>query len=363
MQASGTQAPNGLDGLFGACVRLASGEGRGALTTVARRRGSLPMSATAKMLVTEQGARLGTVGGGCLEAEIIARAREVLAQGTPAISEHTLNAAAAGDYGLTCGGTAVMFIEPVFPDAHLAAVYTGCARLMHGDERGILATGIDWSGGTAKLLVHSGVQVGRGDARMASAALALDPRGEEPRFDGDVLLETIAGRPRLVVFGGGHVGARVAEAAAFAGWRVTIVDDRPEFSDATRVPFAEQVITADYRDAASVVSFDADSYVVVATRGHEHDAIVVDQLARRELRYLGMLGSRRKVALTWTLLESWGVDRTALDRVHAPVGLAIGADTPEEIAVSVVAEMIAARRARSGRRGGTIPPGGLKRSP
>ena len=353
MVASGTQAPSGLDGLFGACVRLASGDGRGALATVARRRGSLPMSATAKMLVTEPGARLGTVGGGCLEAEIIARAREVLAQGTPVISEHTLNAAAAGDYGLTCGGTAVMFIEPVFPDAHLAAVYAECARLMQGDHRGILATGIDWSGGSAKLLVHAGVQVGRGDARMASAALALDPRGEEPRFDGDVLLETIAGRPRLVVFGGGHVGARVAEAAAFAGWRVTIVDDRPEFSDAARVPFAERVITADYRDAASVVSFDADSYVVVATRGHEHDAIVMDQLARLELRYLGMLGSRRKVALTWTLLESWGVARDVLDRVHAPVGLAIGADTPEEIAVSVVAEMIAARRERSGRRGGT----------
>lgn len=353
MGASGTRAPDSLDGLFGACSRLATGEGRGALATVARRRGSLPMSATAKMLVTERGVQLGTVGGGCLEAEITARARDVLERGMPAISEHTLNASAAGDYGLTCGGTAVMFIEPVFPDAQLAEVYAACALLMRGDGRGVLATGVDWSAGSSKLLVHEGVRVGRGDARMATAALALDARGEVPRLDDDVLLEMIAGRPRLVVFGGGHVGARVAEAAAFAGWRVTIVDDRPEYSDAARFPFAEHAIMADYRDAASVVSFDADSYVVVATRGHEHDAIVMDQLARLELRYLGMLGSRRKVALTWTLLESWGVARDALDRVHAPVGLAIGADTPEEIAVSVVAEMIAARRERSGRRGGT----------
>lgn len=352
MAARDGQAPDSLDGLFGACLRLATGEGRGALATVARRRGSLPMSATAKMLVTEHGARLGTVGGGCLEAEIAARALDVLESATPAISEHTLNASAAGDYGLTCGGTAVMFIEPVYPDAQLAAVYAACARLVQGDRRGVLATGVDWSAGSAKLLVHEGAQVGRGDARLASAALALGVRGEEPRLDDDLLLETIAGRPRLVVFGGGHVGARVAEAAAFAGWRVTIVDDRPEFSDAARVPFAERTVTADYRDAGSAVALDADTYVVVATRGHQHDAIIVDQLARRELRYLGMLGSRRKVALTWKQLESWGVQREALGRVHAPVGLAIGADTPAEIAVSVVAEMIAVRRERSARRGG-----------
>src|SRR5918992_5588119 len=105
------------------CVRLANGSGEGALATVARRSGSLPMSATAKMLIRLDGARLGTVGGGCLEAEIAERALEVASQRRPAISEHTLNSELAGDYGLTCGGTAVMFIEPIFCDANLAGVY------------------------------------------------------------------------------------------------------------------------------------------------------------------------------------------------------------------------------------------------
>src|SRR5687767_10451962 len=120
------------------CARLAAGGGDGALATVARRSGSLPMSATAKMLVTPRGARLGTVGGGCLEAEIAERALEVAAARTPAISEHTLNSELAGDYGLTCGGTAVMFIEPVFVDAELERVYDACLSALSKGERAVV---------------------------------------------------------------------------------------------------------------------------------------------------------------------------------------------------------------------------------
>src|SRR5687768_2515700 len=115
-----------LQAIMAECARLAGGAGAGALASVAKRRGSLPMSATAKMLVSASGARIGTVGGGCLEAEIIERALEVLERRVPAASEHTLNAELAGDYGLTCGGTALMFIEPVIVDPTLAAVYTEC---------------------------------------------------------------------------------------------------------------------------------------------------------------------------------------------------------------------------------------------
>src|SRR5688572_21708342 len=122
------------------CVRLAAGGGEGALATVARRRGSLPMSATAKMLVTARGIRLGTVGGGCLEAEIAERALEVAATRRPRISEHTLNSELAGDYGLSCGGTAVMFIEPVYANEGLARVYRACVDALAKDERAVLLT-------------------------------------------------------------------------------------------------------------------------------------------------------------------------------------------------------------------------------
>jgi xanthine dehydrogenase accessory factor len=310
------------------------------------------MSATAKMLVTLDGARLGTVGGGCLEAEITERALDVAAQRRPAISEHTLNSELAGDYGLTCGGTAVMFIEPVFRDATLAGVYEACTRALGAGEPAIVVTAADWDDGPRKALVASTQIVGSASPSMRTAASSLDPTSELPLLAERTLVEPLRGKPRLVVFGGGHVGARVAEAAAFAGWRVTVVDDRPDFADPARHQVAESTVACDYHDLPGTLGIGPDTYVVVATRGHQHDAVVVEQIARMPTRYLGMLGSRRKVALTWKLLEEQGIPRERLDQIHAPVGLSIGADTPEEIAISVVAELVAVRRSGSRRRGG-----------
>jgi xanthine dehydrogenase accessory factor len=357
-----------LSEILAECARIAagsSGAGAGALASVAKRHGSLPMSATAKMLVTAGGARIGTVGGGCLEAEIIERAHDVLERRVPALSSHSLNAELAGDYGLTCGGTAELFIEPVFDDERLAAVYAKASALMARGERALMATGLDWSAGVVKAIVSRANAVGGGDANgnanphvgteshlLQRAIDAFDSRGELPSLENGVLVEPISGKPRLVVFGAGHVGARVAEAAAFAGWRVTVADDRADFADSRRLPFAESVVVCDFHDVLTAVQLDADTYVVIATRGHQHDVVLAGQLVPRALRYLGMLGSRRKVALTAKVLREWGIPDEAIDEVHAPVGLSIGADTPEEIAVSVVAEMISVRRAGSRRRGG-----------
>jgi xanthine dehydrogenase accessory factor len=344
-----------LSEILAECARIAagtSGAGAAALASVAKRRGSLPMSATAKMLVTAGGARIGTVGGGCLEAEIIERAHDVLERRVPALSSHSLNAELAGDYGLTCGGTAELFIEPVYADERLAAVYAEATALMARGEHAVMATGIDWSGGVAKAVAHGSHFVGADSVPLHEAIAAFDSRVELPSLENGVLAEPISGRPRLVVFGAGHVGARLAEAAAFAGWRVTVADDRADFADARRLPFAERVVVCDFHDVIPATQLDADTYVVIATRGHQHDVVLAGQLVPLPLRYLGMLGSRRKVALTADVLRDWGVTQEQIDRVHAPVGLSIGADTPEEIAVSVVAEMIAVRRAGSRRRGG-----------
>jgi xanthine dehydrogenase accessory factor len=338
------------------CARLATGAGAGALASVARRRGSLPMSATAKLLVTASGTRFGTVGGGCLEAEVIERAMDVLERRVPALSTHSLNNELAGDYGLTCGGTAEIFIEPVFPDDVLAAAWTEAAAIVARGDRGVMATAADWRAGPRKYATTLEADAARSAAMpphdLAAAVAALDPHAEEPQWLGDLLVEPIAGRPRLVVFGAGHVGARVAEVAALAGWHVTVVDDRADFADANRLPFADRVATCEFHDVAAAARFDADTYVVIATRGHQHDAVIASQVAPRPLRYLGMLGSRRKAALTAKQLREWGVNDDAIARIHGPVGVAIGADTPEEIAVSIVAEMIAVRRAASSRRGG-----------
>jgi xanthine dehydrogenase accessory factor len=341
-----------MSSVYSECARLAAGAGAGALASVARRRGSLPMSEMAKLLVTASGARLGTIGGGCLEAEVIERAMTVLEQRLPALSSHTLNAELAGDYGLTCGGTVDIFIQPVFRDDLLAEAWAHAAAIIASGERGAMAVAFDWRDGP-RLLVSAGDRTsGARDPALLEAIRALGPHAESPRLEADVLAEPLVGKPRLVVFGAGHVGARIAEAATFAGWRVTVVDDRPEFADPARLPFAERVVTCEFHDVRSAARFDADTYVVIATRGHQHDAVIAAQVAPLPLRYLGMLGSRRKAALTAKALSGWDVAEEAIARMHAPVGVSIGADTPEEIAVSVVAQMIAVRRSGSTRRGG-----------
>jgi xanthine/CO dehydrogenase XdhC/CoxF family maturation factor len=219
-------------------------------------------------------------------------------------------------------------------------------------ERALMVTGIDWTDGVAKAIANSGNLTGADNALVRRAIEHFDSMSELPLLENGVLVEPVSGKPRLVVFGAGHVGARVAEAAAFAGWRVTVADDRVDFADARRLPFAERAVVCDFHDVLSAVQLDAETYVVIATRGHQHDVVLAGQLVPRPLRYLGMLGSRRKVAMTAKVLREWGVTDDAIEKVRAPVGLSIGADTPEEIAVSVVAEMISVRRAGSRRRGG-----------
>ncbi|CAN5194283.1 XdhC family protein [soil metagenome] len=340
------------DDIWGECARISRDGGLAALATVARRRGSLPMSATAKMLVTAGGARIGTVGGGCMEAEITERALDVIETRRPALSCHTLNAEMAGDYGLTCGGTASVFIEPVYADSALAAVYAAAARAVAGGEHAVMATALEWPDRPLKALAIGNSVHGEAAPELIRAARRLPVDAESPVLRRSYLLDPVLSKPPLLVFGGGHVGGAVARAAAFAGWNVTLVDDRGDYAEAGRHPFADRTVCCDFHDIAAAVPLTARTYAVVATRGHQHDALIVDQLARHELRYIGMLGSRRKVALTWKLLESWGHAPERLARVRAPVGLPIGADTPEEIAISVVAEMISVRRAGSVRRGG-----------
>jgi xanthine dehydrogenase accessory factor len=289
------------------------------------------------------------------------QALDVCERRLPVCTSHTLNAELAGDYGLTCGGTADVFIEPVIPDQALAALYAEAAAAVARGERAVLATARTWPDGAPRKLLRTargevaaggeavGADATHGDAAgsdtlaMRNAIRAFDDHCDEPTLGDAIVVEPLLGAPRLVVFGAGHVGARICEAAAFAGWRVTVVDDRAEFADAARLPRAEQVLVCDFGDvrAATVAPTDC---VVICTRGHQHDALIASQVAPLRPRFLGMLGSRRKAALTTQVLRGWGVDADAVDSIVCPVGLDVGADTPEEIAVSLVGQLIAVRR-------------------
>jgi xanthine dehydrogenase accessory factor len=312
---------------------LRSGE-RGALATVARTAGSTPVPTGTKMLVGGAGRLLGTVGGGCVEADVLEAARDAQDRQAPAILTHHLNADLAGDLGLSCGGTVEVFVEPlVAHPAYVAALEAAAAA-----DAGVVTTATVWDAGPFKTFESSPPGAVPGDPATLSA---------DRRF----VVERFALPPRVVVFGAGHVGGAIARAATAAGFRVGLVDDRPDYADPARFGGEIDVLTGGVEEALLRFPLTPRDAVVVATRGHRHDALIVERVAPSPAGYVGLLGSRRKQAVLTKALTTAGVPAAALARVRVPVGLPIGAETPEEIAVSVVAELIEWRR-RSEKVGG-----------
>jgi len=312
-----------------AAAELARAGTPGAIATVARVRGSTPVPSGTKMLVGAAGRLIGSVGGGCVEADVIGAALEAQARRRPALVTHHLNADLAGDLGLSCGGTVDIFVEPlVADDAYIRVLEAAAAA-----ESGVVRTAVAWEavGGPVK----------------SFEALPPDaPRGEPATLsrDGRFVVERLIAAPRVLVFGAGHVGAAIGRAAAAAGFRVIVIDDRAEYADPARFDSAIAVLAADVEAALERYPLTAADAVVIATRGHRNDALILERVATSPAGYVGLLGSRRKKVVVTKGLAAAGVAAKALKRVRVPVGLAIGAVTPEEIAVSVVAELIAWRR-------------------
>jgi xanthine dehydrogenase accessory factor len=329
---------------------------RAAFATVARKRGSLPMASDAKMLVTADGARWGTVGGGCTEADVTAQALATLESGQPALVSHTLNADEVGDLALSCGGTVDMFVEPLIGSPQLAALCQAVGRGIERRHVTTVATAIEWRHGPAKLAVVGSDRLSVGSTGALETLVAAPSSAQgSPRIThrhtvafvddaAGAFVEPLYPMPRVTVFGAGHVGAEVAELAAHAGFYVVVVDDRAEFANLQRTPAANEIIVENFRTVLDRLVFDQDDYVIAATRGHSFDAYIIERTAGSGAGYVGMLGSRRKRAVIWRALEAAGVSAKDLERVRSPIGVEIGADTPAEIAVSVVAELVKLRR-------------------
>src|SRR5712692_2011116 len=320
--------------LWRTAAELVRAGAAGALATVARTAGSTPVPTGTKMLVGGEGRLHGSVGGGCVEADVIRAALDAQAARVPALVTHHLNADLAGDLGLSCGGTVDIFVEPLVADAR----YIGALEQAGSAEGGgIVTTAVSWADGPFKCFepLPPGVA-----ADGAPAALSPDRR---------FVIEHLTLAPRVVVFGAGHVGAAIARAADAAGFRVVVVDDRPEFADPARFPDRMAVWAATAQEAVARAVITGADAIVIATRGHRHDAVILERVAASPAGYVGLLGSRRKRAVITKALIAAGIPAQVLARVRVPVGRAIGAVTPEEIAVSVVAELIAWRR--NGERG------------
>ncbi|MBM3264746.1 MAG: XdhC family protein [candidate division Zixibacteria bacterium] len=346
---------------------LARGE-IAALSTIVSSKGSLPMSKKAKMLVRHDGTFAGTVGGGCLEADVWAEARRVMTTGTPSLQRFILTEKHAGEEGLNCGGNVEIFTEPIGVEP-LNEVFEAVCQLRKNRGTALLATlvaGERTPGGRKMMVTDTGETVGT----LGSSWLDERVREERDRvISEDVLtvfsvdrgevawrifMEAILPPPQLFLFGGGHVSRAIARIAKTVGFRIVVIDDRPSFANRERFPEADEVVVEEFDDVVGKLSIDPSSYLVAVTRGHQWDQTVIEQAVWTPARYIGMIGSRRKITLMWKKLEEKGVPRHLLDGIYAPVGLDIHADTPEEIAVSIVAQLIQVRRAK-GKPAHTVP--------
>lgn len=247
-------------------VKLRRDGRKAALATIVNVRGSIPSFQTAKMLVRDDGSIMGTIGGGCVEAEVWQAARDVMEQEKPRTLTFDLNHNPKYDTGLVCGGTLEIFIEPVLP----AAV--------------------------------------------------------------------------LYIFGAGHVALNLYKVARIAGFDVIIADDRESYANRERFPDAREIVAEEFEHAFHKLSPAESSFIVIVTRGHRDDMNVLRWAVNTPARYIGMIGSKRKIITIYRELEQEGIPGDKFENVHAPVGLDLGAVTPEEIAVAIVAEMIAVRR-------------------
>jgi len=330
---------------------------RAALATVVSAKGSLPMSRKAKMLVRADGTIAGTIGGGSLEADVCAEAQQVIDSGVPSVRSFTLTDEEIEEEGLTCGGTVEVFTEPLLP-GQSDEVIEEIVRVRRERRAAVLATLVASarSRGGKRVLPEEGSPTGtlgdpvldrRADeeapAVLRDDALKLVEVEREERRD-RIFLEATLPDPTLYLFGGGHISLSVAPLARAVGFRVVVLDDRAAFANPERFPEAAECIAAPYEGIFERLSIDDASYIVSVTRGHVYDETVIEQAVRTDAKYVGMIGSRRKIRLMWDHLEGKGIPRTRLEEIHAPIGLDIGADTPEEIAVAIVAELILVRR-------------------
>jgi xanthine dehydrogenase accessory factor len=247
-------------------VRLRNLGQKCAIATIVDVRGSIPSYESAKLLVREDGSMIGTIGGGCVEAEVWNAAREVIESEKPKHLNFNLGQDAAYDNGLICGGQLDVFVEPVLP------------------------------------------------------------------------------LPRAYIFGAGHISKSLSKVATLAGFGTVVIDNRESFANRERFPEAVDVQAEEYEEIFPNLPINETSYIIIVTRGHRDDMRVLKLALATPARYLAMIGSKRKVINVIRELVKEGIPREAFERIYAPMGLDIGAISPEEIAISVAAEMIAVRR-------------------
>jgi xanthine dehydrogenase accessory factor len=327
------------------------------LATMIDVKGSSPRHVGTRFLIRQDGIIIGTIGGGLLEANVQKFAADALENGTSHRISFSFQGQDAESTDMICGGEAEVLVEFVDAgDKVKVEIFRRLLKIVKERKSGLFFSHASMAqgeqGDVNHLIVNDqGADVGGFSndhlARsMVPQSRLLKPAQliQMPESDEIVFLEWLHPIGTVFVFGAGHVGECVAHLAAYVDFKVVAIDDRSDFANQERFPDADDIIVLDsFNDAMSRSQVDSDSYLVIVTRGHAHDKKVLKQALETDAVYIGMIGSRRKNRIIFESLLQEGVDRKALERVHAPIGLPIGGETPQEIGVSIVAEMIQVR--------------------
>jgi xanthine dehydrogenase accessory factor len=329
-------------------VELASRHEPFALATVIVRNGSAPRSAGAKMLMAQNGEITGTVGGGILEAQVRDLAARVFKKRNATIRSFQFNGKDAASMDAICGGQVEVLIEWVDPgNPDTAAIIQGLAHAVTIHQKAWLITilpgGI--SATTHSLVQGDGTIIGILPAGLSIETVLEKRMPDRIKLDQAlVVVEPVNISGTALIFGAGHVSRSLAEFTRVVGFWTVVVDDRPEYASRERFPWADQIVVLDsFSNLTDKVQVDQDCFLVIVTRGHLNDQSVLEQMLKTRVGYIGMIGSRRKCEIIFEDMRKKGFTDEDIRRVHAPIGIPIHAETPEEIGVSIVAEMIRER--------------------
>jgi len=317
------------------------------LATILRHVGSTPRSVGTRMVVLPDGSILGTIGGGKLEAQVIQEALRVMNGDAFSIKDYHFTGKDAASMDMICGGAVNVLVEPIRPGKDPIDWILAWSEILNGGQRGWLITKAGPDGVT-----HQVVRPDDPAGNLPGSLVDLEAVHEATgvaEFGQVVMVERISPGGRALIFGGGHVSRALAEVLSLTGFPIVVVDDREEFANAERFPSAKILAVSPIENAFDTLVPEIDDSIVIVTRGHLQDEQVLEAALRTPAGYIGMIGSRRKRELIYQSLRAKGVGEEALGRIYSPIGLPIGAETPEEIAVSIAAEIIQARSRRMGR--------------
>lgn len=327
-----------------------------ALAAILSHQGSTPRTSGSRMLVMLDGTLLGTIGGGLLEAKVKHACLDLIRKKTCRIQPFSLNQELKGSLDMVCGGHLTVFMETLVPGPELISVFQALVAQDQADQKGVLVSRLSgFSQG--EFTVQKSLVLP--DGTITGSCLIPKPLLNDicdNRFSGrfptvhtlgleEFIIQPMTPADTLFIFGAGHVGFVLAQLAHLTGFSTVVTDDREAFANENRFPHARQVrVTPDFDNAFDELNIDSRSYIVILTRGHLHDQTVLEQALRTSPAYIGMIGSRTKRDKTYDNLMAKGISKEQITTVHSPVGLSIGAQTPAEIGVSIMAQIIQVRQ-------------------